>query len=678
VNRILTLGAAAWLAAAAANVASALEPESAPPALRASWFDRSVDPRQDFYQFANGNFLRDNPIPPAYPSWGQLQILNQRNQDQIRELLQAAAADVRAAPGSEARKIGDFYASGMDEAAVERYRITPLQGELARIAALRRPADLTVELAHLHLIGVDALFGIGQMQDFTDSTRVIALVQQGGLGLPDRDYYLKDDARFAAIRQAYEQHIARMFQLLGDAAPEAQAAAREVMALETRLATASMPAEHQRDPHAVYHLRDLAALAKEVPAIAWPRYLAAAGVPAVTQLNLAMPEFFAAASRELTTTPMPQWRDYLRWHLVHRFAPYLSRAFVDENFRLAQAVGGAKELQPRWRRVLNTENGALGFAVGHQYVKRYFPPAARAQVLEILHGVRAALRSDLQTLAWMSEPTRARALEKLALIEERIGYPDVWRDYSRLRIDRGPYVLNVLRANAFESARELAKIGKPVDRTEWAIAPQTVNAGYDPSMNSINFPAGILQPPFFDPDAPAAFNYGGIGAVIGHEITHGFDDQGGQFDGHGNLGNWWSKEDTEKFQAGVSCIADQYSHYTVDGGLHLKGRLVTGEAIADLGGLLLAYRAFAASLARANAPTIGGFTPEQQFFISFAHLWAQSLRPEYARLLAAADPHPPGRLRVNGTLANMPQFLQAFGATSPPGAAADARICVIW
>jgi putative endopeptidase len=386
-----------------------------------------------------------------------------------------------------------------------------------------------------------------------------------------------------------------------------------------------------------------------------------------------MPKFFAAASHEMETTPMPVWRNYLRWHLVHAFAPYLSGAYVAENFKFVQAVRGTKELLPRWRRVLNTENGALGFAVGHEYVKQRFPPEAKAKVVDILHGVRDALRSDLQSLAWMSDATRAKALDKLALIEERIGYPDVWRDYSKLSVDRGPYVLNVLRANAFETARELAKIGKPVDRTEWAYAPQVINAYYDPSMNNINFLAGILQPPFFDPSAPPAFNYGAVGAVIGHEITHGFDDEGSQFDGHGNLVNWWTKEDNEKFQVGVDCIASQFSGYTVDGEFHIKGKLVAGESIADLGGVLLAFRAFQASPGYSTAASVGGYTPDQQFFIAYARMYGEDVRPEQARAWAASDPHPPGNYRVNGTLANVPQFAKAFGA-----AGGDTARCVIW
>jgi len=482
---LLALAVLATLAGNGVGRASALHDE---------WLDKNADPLKDFFQYANGGFLRANPIPPAYSSWGQFQILNQSNQDYIHELLQAAAANKSAVPGSDEQKIGDFFASGIDEAAVEKAGISPLTGELARISALRRPQQLTAALARLQSLGVNAVFGMGQMQDFDDSTRVVGVVSQGGIGLPDRDYYLKDDPKYAAIRQSYEEHIARMFMLLGDKPAAASAAAHEVMALETRLARASMPVEEQRDPHAIFHMTDLAGLAKAAPAIDWPRFISAMGAPPLERLNLAMPAFFAAVSQELNTTPMPQWRNYLRWQLVHRYAPYLSKAYVDENFKLAQAISGSKELLPRWRRVLSTENGALGFAVGHEFVKHRLPPEARAQVLDILHGVRAALKEDLQTLAWMSDATRVKAIDKLTMIEERIGYPDRWRDYSQLHIDRGSYAANVMRANLFDNARELAKIGKPVDRSEWAYPPQVVNAYYDPSLNSINFLAGILQP----------------------------------------------------------------------------------------------------------------------------------------------------------------------------------------
>ncbi len=662
--------------AAAADAPAEAAPEQL-AALHLEWLDRSVDPGRDFFQFANGGWLKSNPIPAAYSSWGVDQILAQQNQDFIHSLLESAAQDSAAAPGSEERKIGDFYASGMDEAGIEKAGIEPLRAELQRIADLQLRADLSSELAHLQAIGVDALFGLDQMQDFKDSSQVIGVAMQGGLGLPDRDYYLKQDAKFTKIRAEYLRHLARSFILLGDDPAAAAREAHSVMAFETRLARASMPVEEERDPHAIYHPMEREALQRAAPAIDWPGYFEALGHPELQRINLAMPQFFAAASREMQRTPLTEWRSYLRWHLAEEFSPYLSKAFVDEAFNLTKVLRGNQEQLPRWRRVANAEDHVLGFAVGHLYVQKKFPPEAKRQVLEILHGIRAALQQDLSGVPWMSQATRAKALDKLALIEERIGYPEVWRDYGALQVDRGPYVLNLMRANAYESARELAKIGKPVDRSDWDMVPQEVNAYYDPSMNNINFPAGILQPPYFDPKAAAAVNYGAIGAVIGHEITHGFDDEGSQFDGHGNLVNWWTDTDTQRFQAGVDCIARQFSQYTVDGGLHVKGKLVTGEAIADLGGLLLALRAFAASPGADSAPVIGGYTPLQQLFIGYAHSWADLYRPELARELATADPHPLPEFRVNGTLANVPAFREAF-KLAPDSPLLKPDACVIW
>jgi putative endopeptidase len=658
-------------------LASAAEPAPDLSAgLHLDWLDHGVEPGQDFYGFSNGAWLRRNPIPAAYSDWGVDRILVQQNQDFIHQLLEAAASS-GAPAGSEEQKIGDFYASGMDEAAIEQAGLAPLRPELERIAALNRRQDLIGELAHLQGIGVDALFGIGQMQDFKDSGQVIGYVAQGGLGLPDRDYYLKQDRKFAAIRREYRAHLRRSFVLLGDPPAAAAREARSVLAFETRLARASMPAEQQRDPRAIYHPMDRAALRQAAPDIAWPDYLAALNLKDLPSLNLAMPRFFAAASREMHSAPLADWRSYLRWHLLEEFSPNLSRACVGEAFRLTQVLRGTKEQLPRWRRVANAEDSALGFAVGHLYVQKKFPPEAKRQVLDILHGIRAALQDDIRKLPWMSEATRARALEKERLIEERIGYPDAWRDYGALTIDRGPWVLNVMRANAFRQARELGKIGKPVDRSDWDMTPQEVNAYYDPSMNNINFPAGILQPPYFDPGAPAAVNYGAIGAVIGHEITHGFDDEGSQFDGHGNLADWWTAEDKQRFQAGVGCIAEQFSQFTVDGGLHVKGKLVTGEAIADLGGLLLALRAFQAAPGYAAAPAVDGYTPLQQFFISFGHSWADQYRPEYARELAVSNPHPLPQFRVNATLANVAAFREAFALPADsPMVKQDA--CLIW
>jgi putative endopeptidase len=433
----------------------------------------------------------------------------------------------------------------------------------------------------------------------------------------------------------------------------------------------------QRDPRAVYHVMSLVQLDRSTPNFSWSEYFREIGYPQIQSINLAMPKFFGALGQDLRSVPLDQWKVYLRWRLIDAFAPYLSKPFVDEDFRMQSAITGTQKLLPRWQRVVNAEDGALGFAIGKLYVEKEFPPSSKAEVLGILHDIRAALKSDLATLPWMTPATRKAALVKLDLMGERIGYPNKWRDYSTLRIDRGPYVLNVMRANEFEQKRELNKIGKPVDLNEWFMTPQTVNAYYDPSMNNINFPAGILQPPFFDPKAPAAVNFGSVGWVMGHEMTHGFDDQGAQFDGHGNLKNWWTPEDAKRFHAATSCISSQFSGYTVDGDLHIQGKLVTGEETADLGGLMLAWRAFRASSAYKSAKTIDGFTPDQQFFIGAAHVWANNTRPAEARRRVTIDPHAPPLYRVNGTLANLPQFQEAFNlpAGSPM---VNAQRCVIW
>jgi len=645
--------------------------------LHLDWLDRSVSPSRNFYQFADGSWLKNNPIPPAYSRWGQFNIVAQHNQEVIHQLLEDAAKNTAAAPGSDAQKIGDFYASGMDEAAINKAGISPLQPELDRINAIANQKDLQTEIAHLQMIGVNALFGFGQMQDLKNSDKVIGVAGQGGLGLPDRDYYLSQNPNFVKIRQAYVSHIANMFLLLGEPMYTASHDASTVMDIETQLAQASMSQVQQRDPRATYHIMTLKKLDKETPGFSWQDYFVNVGHPELKSINLGMPLFFKAMSKELQRTSLDDWKVYLRWQLVDAFAPYLSQPFVDENFKMQSTLSGTKELLPRWRRVVSAEDDALGFAVGKAYVDKVFPPSSKTEAQDILHSIRAALRDDFTKVPWMGKKTRLAAIKKLDMMGERIGYPDKWRDYSALSIDRGPYVLNVLRANLFDNQRELNKIGKPVDRNEWYMTPQTVNAYYDPSMNNINFPAGILQPPFFDPNAPMAVNYGAIGAVMGHEMTHGFDDQGSKFDGHGNLKNWWTLEDRHRFNENVKCIVKQFSGYTVDGDVHVNGKLVTGEAIADLGGLKLAWIAFHNSPYYKDATTFDGLTPDQQFFLGFAHFWANNTRPEEARRLITIDPHPPAQYRVNGTLANLPQFQQAFDipAGSPM---VNKKRCVIW
>ncbi len=644
--------------------------------LHLNWLNRSVSPAQNFFEFANGGWQKAHPIPAAYPSWGTFNILQIENERAIRGILERSAHD-HAKPGSTRQKVGDFYASGMDVSLIDREGAKPLQSEFSRIAAVKTLPELQREVAHLQMIGVDAMFNFGEMQDFLDSTKVIGAAFQGGLGLPDRDYYLKDDPKFKQIRAAYLAHVTRSFELLGDGKLRAAAEAATVMSIETSLARTSMSRIEQRNPRAIYHVMNIAQLGRAMPNFSWTTYFGEVGHPGLTSINLAMPGFFKSLDAELRSVPVPKWRTYLRWRLLDTFAPYLSRPFVQEDFRMHSVLTGAKALRPRWQRVISAENDALGFAVGKLYVQQKFPPSSKRAVLAILHSIRATLQSDIKTLAWMSPAARQAALQKLSLMGERIGYPDRWRNYSALRIDRGPYVLNVLRANEFEQRRELNKIGKPVDLNDWYLTPQTVNAYYDPSMNNINFPAGILQPPFFDPHAPAAMNYGALGFIMGHEMTHGFDDEGSQFDGHGNLKDWWTPEDAKRFHAATACIIAHFSRYTVDGNLHVKGKLVVGEATADFGGLTLAWRAFHASPAFKKAKTIDGFTPDQQFFLGAAHVWASNMRPAEARHLVTIDPHPPAQYRVNGTLANMPQFQKAF-AVAAGSPMVNKHRCTIW
>ncbi|HET7306897.1 MAG TPA: M13 family metallopeptidase [Gammaproteobacteria bacterium] len=639
--------------------------------------DRSVKPGENFFEFADGGWIKAHPIPSSYSGWGVSRALYRVNQKRIRQILQQAAADTNAADGSVDQKIGDFYASGMNVEAINAAGIKPLAPELARIDAITDLKDLQTEIARLQGMGVNALFDFGEMQDFRDSTQVVGVADQGGLGLPDRSYYLDKDKKSAALRTAYVDHVAKMLELSGVDKAAASEGAKNIMQLETRLAEASMTRVARRDPHAIYHPTSLKRLHEMTPDFSWQRYFALVGVPQVKSINVTNRKFFEVADKELKKVPLNEWKMYLRWHLLNAEAPYLSRPFVDEDFAFSSKLTGAKALRPRWQRVASAEDNAIGFTVGKLFVEKYFSAESKRRVMEILDNIETALRNDIMKLDWMTPATKKQALKKLSLITEKVGYPDKWRDYSKLTINRGPYVLNTLRAAEFETQRELNKIGKPVDRSEWGMTPQTVNAYYNPSMNEIVFPAGILQPPFFNPNAPAAINYGEIGAAIGHEITHGFDDQGSQYDGQGNLRNWWTAGDLTRFKAQAKCITDQFSTYTVAGGAHVQGNLVTGEAIADLGGLKLAYLAYHASDAAKHAHSIGGFTPDQLFFWAYANSWAASTRPKAAQLKVRVDPHPPAKYRVNGTVANMPQFKKAWHLTdSSP--MVNKRICQIW
>jgi len=643
--------------------------------------DRSVAPCDDFFHFAAGGWIKKNPIPPAYSRWGTFNILNDRNQDVLKTILEQASADKSAKPGSNWQKIGDFYASCMDTAAIDAAGIKPLEPEFDRIAAIKNASELQMEFARLEHEGVDAGFGFGSSPDYKDSTKSIATLVQGGLGLPDREYYLRDEDKDKQLREAYLQHVTNMFKLLGDNEATAAAEAKTVAGIETSLAKVSMTRVDRRDPDKTYHMLSLAQLHELAPGFAWEAYFKELGAPAFANVNVSQPEFFKGVDAEFASVPLADWKVYLRWHVIHAVAESLPSKFEEENFNFyGKTLTGAKEMLPRWRRCVASTDRQLGEALGQFYVQRAFPPEAKAKAVGMVKNLMAAFRADFETLDWMSPATRAQAIKKLDAIEIKIGYPDKWRDYSAFLVVRTPYVENFLRGSRFEDARDLAKIGKPMDRSEWTMTPPTVNAYYRASNNDISFPAGILQPPFYDPNRDDAMNYGGIGAVIGHELTHGFDDQGSKFDAHGNLNNWWTPEDLKNFETRGDCIAKQFDSFEVEPGLHENGKLEEGESIADLGGLTIAYAAFHKTLEGKPQPApIDGFTADQRFFLAWAQVWAGSTRPERARMLAINDPHPLDRFRVRGPMSNLPAFAKAFGCSADsPMVRAEGIRCRVW
>jgi putative endopeptidase len=643
--------------------------------------DRSVSACQDFNQFANGGWVAKNPIPAAYSRWGRFEQLSDSNTEQLRQILEDLAQRKDLKAGSNEQKLADYYTSCMNEPAIEEAGYTPLEPELKRIAAIKDLAGLEDEVAAFHTYRIPVVFGFGAAQDFKDSTSVIAQVVQAGLGLPDRDYYASDDAKMKATRDEYRAHVARTFQLLGDDPDRASAEAGTVLSIETKLAENSVTRVQRRVPEANYHPMNKAQLIELTPDFDWGRYFRNIGLPQVDKVNVGQPDFLKAATKMLATVPVEDWKTYLRWHLVNAASPTLSSKFVEENFNFnGKYLTGAQEMQPRWKRCVGSTDRALGEALGPLYVQKTFTPQARARAQEMVKNLIAALHDDLTTLSWMSDQTRQRAIAKLDAFIRKIGYPDRWRSYEAVQIRRGAYYNNLINARAFEVSRDIGKIGKPVDKTEWGMTPPTVNAYYNPSINEIVFPAGILQPPFYDPKADDAFNYGGIGAVIGHEMTHGFDDQGAKFDANGNLVQWWTKEDYDKFGARTDCVVKQFDSFEVEPGLHEQGKLVVGESVADLGGLTVAYRAYEKSLeGKPRPPVIAGFTPEQRFFLGWAQVWAGSVRPEYARLLVKTNPHPLDRFRVNGPLSNLPQFAEAFQCKAgDPMVRPPEQRCQIW
>ena len=639
--------------------------------------DTTCKPCDDFHEFAMGGWMKANPIPAQYPTWGTFTQLRDNNLAALRTILEAAAkADAPA--GSNEDKIGLFYASCMDTTAIEAAGLKPIASELAAIAAINDRKSLDAAIAQLQREGASVVFRFSSGQNIKDSTRVIAMASQGGLGMPDRDYYFRDDDKSKQLRRDYEQHVTKMLELAGDASDKAAAEAKTVVIIETALAEASRTRVELRDPEKNYNLMPLSEMKTLTPDWSWENYLHDVGAPPVEQVNVRQPEFFKEMNQEVASVSLPDWKVYLRWHVIHDSAPGLPERFEEQNFDFYdRKLSGTKELLPRWKRCVQSTDRNLGEALGQAYVDKYFPPVARARAKEMVNNLIAALRDDIPTLSWMGPDTKKEALAKLEAFNVKIGYTDKWRDYSKLTIDRSSYAANVRRSIEFEYTRQLDKIGKPVDRTEWGMTPPTVNAYYNSSMNEIVFPAGILQPPFYNPNADDAVNYGGIGAVIGHEISHGFDDQGSKFNGKGNLHEWWTPDDRKNFTERGDCVVNQFNGYEVEPGLHQNGKLVLGESIGDLGGLAIAYAAYEKSIEGKRPKDIDGFTPEQRFFLGWAQVWGTNQRAEAARLQTNTDPHPLARFRDNGPLSNMEAFAKAFGCKKGDPMVRE-EACKIW
>ena len=652
------------------------------PGLDPAAMDKTADACVDFYAYSCGGWQKKNSIPADQSSWSVTAKLQEDNRELLRLILEnAAAPDPHRGPIQQ--KIGDFYASCIDQKAVDAAGANALKSDLAAIAALRAKSDLADYLSHAHptdigiYFGQAPLFSFGSTQDAKNSEEVIAEVDQGGLGLPDRDYYLKEDAKSQELRPQYLAHVQKMLELAGEAAPAAASDAQAVLRIETALAKGSMSRVQRRDPNAVYHRMSLQQLQALSPTFPWERYFGALGMQ-VQALNVAAPDFIKAMEAVIMSEPLPALQAYLRWHLVHAQARWLSTAFVDEDFNFySRTLTGARELQARWKRCVRYTDRALGEALGQAYVEIAFSAEARQRARRMVEQIEQAMARDIQQLTWMSEATKQQALTKLHAVVNKIGYPDKWHDYRALQIARGDALGNGERSNAFEFMRQLHKIGKPVDRTEWYITTPTVNAYYDAQNNSINFPAGILQPPLFDPKMDDAPNYGDTGGTIGHELTHGFDDEGRQFDAAGNLRDWWQPQDAAEFERRAQCVASQYAQYTVVDDIKINSKLTLGEDVADIGGLILAYMAWRDQTRGQNLQPVDGLTPEQRFFIGYAQSWCSNQRPEVARMRAITDPHSPPKYRTNGVVRNMPEFQQAFRCqTGQPMAPADR--CRVW
>jgi putative endopeptidase len=636
-----------------------------PAPFDAASIDRSKNACTDFFAFATGKWRAAHPIPPAYREYGYIEALIDHTRDIVRGILEDAQHDP-GAPGSNTEKIGALYGSCMDTAAIERAGLQPLQPELARIAAVHSRADLTNAIAHLHDIGVDAGFSLSPTQDFRDSTKVIAEIDQSGIGLPERDYYVRPDKESRTLRTKYVAHVAKMLGLSGDTAAARDAAA--IMAFETALAKGSVPAAGLRDPEAVYHPMKVPAVAALMPHVNVAGYFRASSVRAGGIVNVAEPAFARAFDRAVAAEPLSTWRAYLRWRLLDAYAPALPKRFDDENFAFrGRLLNGQKAQLPRWKRCVEVTNALLGEAVGEAYVAKTFPAEAKQRAMDMTVRIRDAYAAEMAALPWMSAPTKRVAEAKLRAMGLKVGYPAVWRSYAGYAVKPGQYVADIERGREFDRGYQLAQIGKPVDRSRWGMTPQTVNAYNDVQKNEIVLPAAQLQPPFFDPNADDAANLGATGAgTVGHEMTHGFDDEGHKFDVHGNVHNWWTPQDLRAFDSRAACVVKQFDNTVAVGNVHYQGKLVAGEAIADLGGVVIGYRALESSLAGKPREKTDGFTPEQRYFIAFAQSWTESVRPEAARTQALTDPHPIPRDRVNQTVANVPGWYSAFNCKLPP------------
>jgi endothelin-converting enzyme/putative endopeptidase len=648
------------------------------PSLDPAAMDRTVNPCVNFYQYSCGAWIRNNPIPADQPAWDVYSKLTEDNQRLLWGVL-SQAADAAHPRSANEQKIGDFFHACMDEAAIEKVGLSPLKPALAAIAALKSKRDLAKLIAAEHYSqNSTALFTFESNQDFENSQQIIAFAEAGGLGLPDRDYYTKTDAKSVQIRKQYVEHVARMLTLTGEDAATAQRDAATVMAIETEMAKASLTRVEKREPHNLFHKLTPAAFKALTPTFNWDAYFVQVRLAPPSVVNVTEPGFYRELDMLLQSRSLADWQAYLRWHLAHGNARYLSSAFVNEDFNFySKYLAGVQELAPRWKRCVRQVDRDLGEALGQVYVEKVFSPEAKQETLEMTRQIEIEMGNEIRALDWMSAQTKQRALEKLHGVVNKIGYPDKWRDYSSVIVQPGDFLGNVDRAVAFEHHRDLNKIGKPVDRTEWQMTPPTVNAYYNPQMNDINFPAGVLQPPLFDRQSDAAPNYGNTGGTIGHELTHGFDDEGRQFDAQGNLRDWWTGKDAAAFEDRINCIRAQYAQYTVVDEIKINSKLTSGEDVADLGGEVLAWLAWKTETKSRHLESIGGLTPEQRFFVGMAQWACGSVRPEALRMRATTDPHSPYQYRINGVVANMPEFQQAFSCKEGQPMV-NAKSCKVW